>query len=78
LRGEYPPLSSAAMAFYKGLISWLIISAFIGWGAWRTTSPEGQGSWTPIICVTLAFIVLVGLTGCKVDEEHGEHEHGGH
>lgn len=68
------PVSFAAMAFYKGLISWLIISVAIGWGAWRTTAPEGEASWTPILLVTLAFILLVAFTGCKVDEEHGEHE----
>jgi uncharacterized membrane protein len=73
-----PALISNAMAFYKGLFSWLIISLFIGWGAWRTTAPEGKESWWPIIIVTLGFIVLVAVTGCKVDEDHGDHEHAGH
>ena len=67
------------MAFYKGLVSWLIISVAIGWGTWRTTAPEGKESFMPIIFVTLAFIIVVALTGCKVDEEeHGEHDHSGH
>jgi O-antigen ligase len=66
------------MAFYKGLIAWLIISLFIGWGMWRTTAPVGKESFAPIICVVLGFIVLVAMTGCKVDEDHGEHDHGAH
>jgi O-antigen ligase len=67
------------MAFYKGLFAWLIISVAIGWGCWRTIAPEGKGSFVPILVVTVVFIVLVAVTGCKVDEEeHGEHDHSAH
>ena len=64
------PLQSRAMAFYKATAVWLLISAAIGWSIMRVVSTENP-SWIPFFLVTAAFIVLVAVTGCKVDEpEH--------
>jgi hypothetical protein len=64
------PVESRAMTFYKATFAWLLISVAIGWGLYRTVAPENP-SFTPILMVTLGFILLVAFTGCKVDEpEH--------
>ncbi len=64
------PVQSRAMTFYKATLAWLLISVAIGWGLYRTVAPENP-SFTPILLVVAAFVVLVAVTGCKVDEpEH--------
>lgn len=62
------------MVFYKACFVWLLVSIVIGAGIYWTVHPTSP-SWWPMILVTLGFIVLVGKTGCKVDEPHGEDHH---
>jgi len=58
------------MTFYKAVFVWMLLCVVIGWGVYRTVAPENP-SWTPLLLVIVGFIVLVGATGCKVDEpEH--------
>lgn len=62
------------MAFYKATFVWLLVSVVIGGGIYMTVHPT-KASWWPMIAATVGFIVLVGATGCKVDEPHGEDHH---
>jgi hypothetical protein len=66
------PLKSAPMTFFKAAFAWLVVAAVMGWGIYQTVTPENP-SWTPFLLVTLAFIVLVTFTGCKVDEPDADH-----
>ena len=62
------------MAFYKATFVWLLVSVVIGFGIYMTVHPE-KPTWFWMAAVTLGFIVLVGATGCKVDEPHGDDHH---
>lgn len=72
LHARQIPLRFRAMTFYKAAFAWLAVAAALGWGIYRTVAPENP-SWTPFLLVTLAFIVLVTFTGCKVDEPDADH-----
>lgn len=53
------------MILIKASLAWVLIMAAFGWGILRLMAPQ-NASWTPLILVIVAFIVLVGATGCRI------------
>ena len=74
MRPDAISLESRAMAFYKATFVWLLVSVVIGFGIYMTVHPT-KPTWFWMAAATLGFIVLVGMTGCKVDDHHEEEGH---
>ena len=59
------------MNFFKAILTWLAIGAFLGWGVYMTVHPKST-SFVPLAVAVVVIVAVIGKFGClpPSDEHH--------